>query len=444
MGELKRDRGSPPWPPVLLLALAHMMAFVDRFALSVVAAPVKTAFGLNDTRLGALQGLAFALPYAVTVIPFGRLVDRTGPRVLILAGLLLWTCASAGCAFAQSYDQAFACRMLMGVGQAAFTPAALALIGALFERGTVASPLSVFTAGSTMGKSVALLMGGAALAILSVGGGAHLVASIGAASWRGVFVLTAAPNLLLFAALLWTIRKTAGTATEQTSAPAFGWLVGRAGAFFGHAAVAIAPLILIQAAAAWTPLFYMRYFHLTAVRSALLVGSVVLLAAPTGHLIGGRLTARLARRGVAPGLIIAAMLAIVAPTAAMFCFAPALNLSLAAYGVMVLTLGVAAPAGLAGIHALTPRRRLGAGNGLFMCLVTLVGVGFAPTLVGAMNDSWYGGAAGLNLSLMTLVLFVAVPGIGLAIALNSRWKSGEAPKGSQRRDDMARSQALAD
>jgi len=407
------------WAVVLLLALSHMMAFVDRFVMSVIAAPLKRAFSLTDTELGALQGLAFAMAYAAVVLPLGRLADRVAPKLLIVGGMVVWTLASASCAFAGSFGSIFAARMVMGMGQAAFTPAALAVIGGLVATRAAAGPLSVFTAGSTMGKSVALLAGGAAFSIVSAGRLLHGLSA--SAPWRSVFVLTAAPNLVLIALLMTVQDCPQPMRARQLNSGVADWLRQDGRSFFSHAAVAIAPIILIQAAAAWTPIFYTRYFGLGVGQSALLVGGVVLVAAPLGHLVGGQATMRLVRRGVAPGVVVAAILILAAPVAAVFCFSPLLYLSLGAYGLLVLLLGVAAPAGLAGVRLLTPRRHLGAGNGVFMGLTTLIGVGFAPTLVGWMNDRWFGGDRGLNLSLITLVIGVSVLGAILALVFARGW-----------------------
>jgi MFS family permease len=130
------------WGVVGLLALAHMMAFVDRFALSAAAGPVQRAFTLSETELGALQGLAIALPYAAVALPLGALADRWAPQRMILAGLVVWTAGGFACAFSTSAVQLWAARMLIGAGQAAFVPASLALLGSLFQ-GAAAAPISM-------------------------------------------------------------------------------------------------------------------------------------------------------------------------------------------------------------------------------------------------------------------------------------------------------------
>jgi MFS family permease len=403
-----------------LLSLAHLMAFVDRFAMSAVSGPLKATFRLSETELGALQGLAFAIPYAVTVTLFGRLADRIGPRPMIVGGLLVWTAGAMACGFAQASFHLWFARMVMGVGQAAFIPAALGLLGAAFDRSTLSRPISVFTAGSTLGKSVALLASGAILTFDLATPALHRV--VGGGPWRMVFVVTALPNLLLLLTFLFVRlpdRQTTHESGVDETAKGRGLLDL---AFLTYSFLALTPIILIQALAAWTPLFYGRYFHFPPAQAAVLLGTVVLIAAPLGHLMGGQLTAMVLKRGVGPAVLVTACLCLSIPLGLVFCFAPVSNLSLGAYSLLVIALGVSAPAGLTGISLLAPPGRLGSFNAVYMGLATLVGVGLGPTLVGAMSDLLFGGAAGLRQSLCTLLLAVPVTGALLSLACLGLWR----------------------
>lgn len=65
----------------LLLLLAAIFAdnFVGRQILAVMIEPVKREFGVGDTALGLISGLAFAGVYALLGLPAGRLADRRAP-----------------------------------------------------------------------------------------------------------------------------------------------------------------------------------------------------------------------------------------------------------------------------------------------------------------------------------------------------------------------------
>lgn len=414
----------PAWLIVALLATAHLMAFCDRFAVAAVADQLEAAFRLSETGLGALQGLSIALPFVAAAALLGRFADRVPPRRLVLGGLALWTAGGFACAFSTSLLQLWAARMMIGAGQAGFVIGALAELAAAFPGPRLAQPLSVFTAGSTLGKSVALLASGL---ILSLAAGLPVLKPLfGGASWRAVFAFTTAPNLLLLLAL--ALAPT-GPAPAPKPQPAAGRGVRGllTPAFVAYALTAVAPVVLIQAAAAWTPVFYMRTYHLAAARTAYLVGSVVLVCAPAGHLLGGRLAAAALRRGVPPGRLVAAGLAAAAPLGLLLCLAPRPAISLAAYGGVVLLLGMAGLPGLAGVSLLAPAGRAPSANALYMGFATLVGVGLGPTVVGMMSDAVFGGAGGLAASL--IVLFLAVPLAAAATALAAeRLRHGAAGK----------------
>ncbi len=420
-----------PWTLVILLCLTHMMAFVDRFALAAVAGPLKTAFGLNETGLGALQGLAIALPYAAVILPFGRLADRISPRPLIVGGIVAWTLGGLACAFSATIQQLWAARMLMGAGQAAFIPAALTLFRGAFGVQGLARPLSLFTAGATLGKSVALLMSGWILTAYLT---APILHALFGAPWRAVLALTAAPNLILAAALLFTPAPalSAAPARPPVDRPA-GRLI-RSVCFWSFALLAVAPIILIQATAAWTPVFFARSFQLSTARAALLVGSVVLIFAPLGHLIGGQLTAAGIKRGIEPGRLVALCLALACPVGLAFCLSPNLAVSLSAYGLIVMILGIAGPAGLTGVSRLAPTGQVASANALFMGLVTLVGVGLGPTLVGLISDTVFGGAAGLRYALAALLVVVPLVGVALMLGYERLWRP--APAGGPGRQPL--------
>ncbi len=401
-----------------LLSLAHLMAFVDRFAMSAVAGQIKSAFRIGETGLGALQGLAIALPYAAAILPFGRLADRLPPRRMVLIGLAIWTVGGLACAFCTSTAQLWAARMTMGVGQAAFIPASLALFAGAFRGGSLAQALSVFTAGSTLGKSVALLAAGGILSLDLSMPGFH---ALFGAPWRAVFILTAIPNLLLLLALAAVRLPPMQTAPMNGSAGRGAPLASPR--FLTFALFALAPIVLIQATAAWTPVFYVRYFHFTPAHSAALLGIAVLVAAPVGHLVGGQLAAAGYRRDMFPGRLVAVCLAAAAAFSLIFCFAPIAALSMAGYGLIVLILGMAAPATLAGVNLLAPPGRAGAANALYMGLATLIGVGLGPTVVGAMSDAWFGGAGGLRRSLAVLMLAVPTAALALASICGRLWRT---------------------
>ena len=57
---------------LLVLTLANTLAFVDRQVISLLVDPIRSTIGATDIEMGLLQGLAFALLFAVFGLPAGQ------------------------------------------------------------------------------------------------------------------------------------------------------------------------------------------------------------------------------------------------------------------------------------------------------------------------------------------------------------------------------------
>ena len=54
-------RRDSPWLALVLLTAISTVGFVDRIVMNVLAVPIQAEFGLSDTQVGLLTGLAFAV-----------------------------------------------------------------------------------------------------------------------------------------------------------------------------------------------------------------------------------------------------------------------------------------------------------------------------------------------------------------------------------------------
>ena len=75
------------WFMVVVLMVAYILSFVDRYVLGLLVEPIKADLGLSDTDMGWLLGLSFAIFYATMGIPLGYLADRKRRTWLIAAGI---------------------------------------------------------------------------------------------------------------------------------------------------------------------------------------------------------------------------------------------------------------------------------------------------------------------------------------------------------------------
>ncbi len=120
-----------PWWVLFFLSLGFFMILLDttivNIAIPSIISNLKSSF---DQILWVLN--AYLLVYAVLLITFGRLGDIVGQRRLFIAGLIIFTAASALCGLAQDGNQLIAARILQGVGGATLTPQTLSIITMIF------------------------------------------------------------------------------------------------------------------------------------------------------------------------------------------------------------------------------------------------------------------------------------------------------------------------
>src|ERR1700759_484838 len=124
------------WYVVVLLTLIYTVSFIDRQILALMIGPIRRDFGISDTQVSLLIGLAFALFYTFLGIPIARLADRHSRRAIIAVGVLVWCLMTAACGVSHNYGQLFMARVGVGVGEAALGPSALSMLSDYFPQQT--------------------------------------------------------------------------------------------------------------------------------------------------------------------------------------------------------------------------------------------------------------------------------------------------------------------
>ncbi|MGV8929381.1 MAG: MFS transporter [Brevundimonas sp.] len=409
-------------PAVLLLAGAHFAAHADRVLPAVVAPVLQARFGASDGAMGLLLGPAFVGAYIFGTILAGAWVDRVRRYRLIAWSLVVWSLASAALGLAQSWEHLLAARLVVGLGQAALAPAALSILLQETAPGGGGRKVAAFTSGAALGRSGALLAGGALLALFAAVSGSWPDAWA-LAPWRLMFLLTAIPNLIL-AILLFRKAEPPPTAGARQAArgDAWGWARHHRLALGVHLIVSSAAILLTQALGAWAPSLFVRAAGLEQAQSAMLAGVVVLIAGPAGHFLGGGLIDRMRRTGHSPAGALAIVFLPAAPCAALLGAAEGPVAVAAAFFALALVLGAAAVAALASFQPLVPGRLRGAGNAVYFATVSLVGLGLGPPLVGFLSDSLSLGSQGsLGTALALVTAGVALPAALLSYLNRAAW-----------------------
>ncbi|MFC9789043.1 MFS transporter [Rhodococcus sp. NPDC127528] len=181
----RRTPESPRVGPLLaVLSGASFLASLDLFVVNVAFADMAASYPGHT--LGQLSWVlnGYAIVYAALLVPLGRWSDRIGRKRGFVAGLALFTAASAACAVSPTLWLLVVCRLLQAVGAAALTPASLGLVISAVPEAARAGAVRIWAA-----------TGAAAAALGPVIGGLLVEAS-----WRWVFLINIPIGLAFLAA----------------------------------------------------------------------------------------------------------------------------------------------------------------------------------------------------------------------------------------------------
>jgi MFS transporter, Spinster family, sphingosine-1-phosphate transporter len=142
-----------------VLALINFVNFADRQVLNPLVPLLRDHFGVTDAQLGSLQMILLVV-LALASIPSGYLADRFNEPKIICFGVLFWSLAAIGSGLAPTFAFLFVARGLVGIGEAAYAPAAQSLISDSFSRENRAMAQSIFAAGMILGGVAGLALGG--------------------------------------------------------------------------------------------------------------------------------------------------------------------------------------------------------------------------------------------------------------------------------------------
>src|SRR5215472_16950901 len=129
-----RQAGSGRTSLPLVLALTSVSFFMVALDALVVVTALPAIHHSIGGSIATLEWAvnAYGLTFAAGIITAAALGDRLGRRRVYVAGLLLFTMASAACALAPTAGWLIAARAVQGLGSAAVTPLSLTILSSAF------------------------------------------------------------------------------------------------------------------------------------------------------------------------------------------------------------------------------------------------------------------------------------------------------------------------
>ena len=274
------------WMIVAALWPVAMLNYLDRQMMATIRASMREDIPsiASDQDFGTLMAV-FMWVYAFLSPVGGYVADRFNRRWTVIGSLFVWSAVTWMTGLMQTYHQMLACRALMGISEACYIPAALALIADFHTGNTRARAVGIHQSGIYAG----LLLGG-------VGG---YIAQM--SSWRNCFIWFGVAGVLYAVVLIAVLRDapsaSSGTGPERIR-PA---ILDTLRALWTQPAYWILIVFFTMPGVAgwvsknWLPTFLADRFHLSEGPAGLSATGYIQVASFAGVVIGGAIADRWSR-----------------------------------------------------------------------------------------------------------------------------------------------------
>lgn len=409
------------WTTVTILMVAYVLSFIDRQILNLLVGPIRRDLVISDTQMSLLMGLSFALFYTVCGIPLGRLADTRSRRGLIALGVLFWSAATAACGMAKLYWQFLICRVGVGVGEAALSPAAYSLIADSFPPQRRATAMAVYGMGVYLGSGIAFLLGGLVIQFASAQGDLQLPLLGEVRPWQLIFLILGGAGVLFSLVMLAVrepVRRGVGAGVAVPLADVGRYIRSNRRTVLCHN-LGFAGLSLAgYGSAAWIPTFFIRTYGWDAGQVGIVYGGIVAVFGCLGIVFGGRLADWLAKHGRDDANMRVGLYAAVGALPFVVAF-PLMGDALWACVLLapaVFFLSMPFGVAPAAIQEIMPNSMRGQASAIYLFVITLIGLGLGPTAVALVTDFVFADDNALRYSLLI------VTGLAVCSSIVLLWK----------------------
>ncbi|HTQ95651.1 MAG TPA: MFS transporter [Candidatus Acidoferrum sp.] len=349
-----------------VLALINFVNFADRQVLNPLVPLLRQHFGVTDTQLGSLQWVLLVV-LALASIPSGYLADRFNEPKIISIGVLFWSLAALASGLAPTFAFLFIARGLVGIGEAAYAPAAQSLISDSFSKDNRALAQSIFAAGMILGGVSGLALGG-------IMGERH--------GWQNAFIIVGLLGVLPGLTALKLKQPPRGPRSEVV--PVMQLL--RVPAFVAMIVAGICITFSSVSFVTWGIDYAKNYKDFSTKEASLSLAVIALFSSVFGAVAAGYFADRVQKKLIYGRVLIIAF--------AFLAAAPFLLVAIQAdekwmvlagfFGSMFFMSWYHGPT-TAVLHDLTPQRAHATAIGVYMCATQVIG-GFGPLLIGKISD----------------------------------------------------------
>jgi MFS family permease len=316
------------WLVVGLLCIVGCLNYLDRIMLTTMRESIVDAIPMTDAQFGLLTS-AFLWIYGILSPLAGFFADRFKRSHVIIVSLFVWSLVTWLTGHATTFGQLLAARSLMGISEAFYLPAALALITDYHRGPTRSLAIGIHLAGILVGQSLGFL-------------GGSIAENHGWSYSFGIFGIVGVAYAILLTFILREAPQQTTITTERKDTSirlgaALKDLFSRRDyilllVFYGLLGV-VGWLI-----AGWLPTYYKEQFNLSQAEAGLYATGYLHPASLGGALLGGFLADRWSRTNPRARIILPAIgLCIAAPCVFFAAYSPLLPLAIVCFMVYGIT-----------------------------------------------------------------------------------------------------------
>ena len=170
-----------------LLMACYFIAYLDRVNVGFASLTMNKALGFSSAVYGFGGGIFF-LGYFIFEVPSNVLLSKVGARVWIARILITWGIIAAGTAFITGPISFYSIRFALGIAEAGFFPGIILYLTWWFPSYYRSRIVGIFMAAIPLSNILGSLVSGALLG---------LDGWMGLAGWQWLFILEAAPAVIL-------------------------------------------------------------------------------------------------------------------------------------------------------------------------------------------------------------------------------------------------------
>lgn len=275
----KSNQSYYAWGLVALLWIVAFLNYFDRIMITSMRDPIVKEFTLSDAQFGLLTSV-FLWSYGI-LSPFGGfLADKYSRKKVIIFSVSVWSAVTLWTGFTSSFEEMLVSRFFMGLSEACYIPAALALI-------------TDYHKGKTRSLATGLHMSGL-YAGLALGGLGGYIAEIW--GWRYGFHVFGIFGILYSIVLLYYLKDIKSEASESPAAEVEKEtisLLGSVKILFKERSFLVLLFYFSVLGTAnwlvygWLPTFLKEHFHLNLGEAGISATGYIQIGSFVGVILGG-------------------------------------------------------------------------------------------------------------------------------------------------------------